>query len=58
MWSSGPTFRRCISVIKECFEVFIDRPSSLMAQTQTGSNYIQNNAVKSFMGITPVVSPV
>ena len=41
------------SVIIDCFEVFIDRPSNLLARAQTFSNYKHHNTVKVLIGITP-----
>lgn len=42
-----------VAVIIDCFEVFIDRPSNLLAQAQTWSSYKHHNTVKFFIGITP-----
>ena len=42
-----------VAVIIDCFEVFIERPSNLMAQAQTWSNYKHHNTVKFLIGITP-----
>jgi len=36
----------------DCFEVFIDRPTSLMARAQTYSNYKKHNTCKFLIGIT------
>lgn len=41
------------SVIIDCLEVFIDRPSNLLARAQTFSNYKHHNTVKVLIGITP-----
>ena len=41
------------SVVIDCFEVFIDRPSNLLARAQTFSNYKHHNTVKVLIGITP-----
>lgn len=41
------------SVIIDCFEVFIDRQSNLLARAQTFSNYKHHNTVKVLIGITP-----
>ena len=41
------------SVIIDCFEIFIDRPSNLFARAQTFSNYKHHNTVKVLIGITP-----
>ena len=45
-------FGKCIIII-DCFEVFIERPTSLMARAQTWSNYKKHNTVKFLIGITP-----
>lgn len=41
------------SVIIDCFEIFIDRPSNLLARAQTFSNYKHHNTVNVLIGITP-----
>ena len=45
-------FGRCIAII-DCFEVFIERPSSLVACAQTYSNYKSHNTAKYLIAITP-----
>ncbi len=45
-------FSRCIIII-DCFEVFCERPSDLMARAQTFSNYKHHNTVKFLIAITP-----
>ena len=45
-------FRKCVIII-DCFEVFTERPTSLMARAQTWSNYRKHNTVKFLIGITP-----
>lgn len=42
-----------VSVIIDCFEVFIERPSNLLARAETWSNYKHHNTVKFLIGITP-----
>lgn len=42
-----------VAVIIDCFEIFIDRPSSLIARAMTWSNYKHHNTVKFLIGITP-----
>lgn len=42
-----------VALILDCFEIFIDRPSNLKAQTYTWSQYKHNNTVKVLVGITP-----
>ena len=41
------------TVIIDCFEIFIDRPTNLLARAQTFSNYKHHNTVKVLMGISP-----
>ena len=41
------------TVIIDCFEIFIDRPTNLMARAQTFSNYKHHNTVKVLIGISP-----
>ena len=45
-------FRKCALII-DCFEVFMQRPTSLKARAQTFSNYKKHNTVKFLIGITP-----
>ena len=45
-------FKRCVCII-DCFEVFCERPSDLMAWAQTFSNYKHHNIVKFLIAITP-----
>ena len=47
------SFGNKASVIIDCFEIFIDRPSNLLARAQTFSNYKHHNTVKVLIGITP-----
>jgi hypothetical protein len=42
-----------VSVIIDCFDIFIDRPSGLLERTETWSNYKHHNTVKYLIGITP-----
>jgi len=37
----------------DCFEVFIERPSNLLARAQTFSSYKHHNTIKILLGITP-----
>ena len=46
-------FGNKVAVIIDCFEVFIERPSSLIARAMTWSNYKHHNTVKFLIGITP-----
>ena len=41
------------TVIIDCFEIFIDRASDLLARAQTYSHYKSHNTVKYLIGITP-----
>lgn len=45
-------FRKC-AIIIDCFEIFIEWPTSLTARAQTWSNYKKHNTVKYLIGITP-----
>ena len=47
------SFEKKVAVILDCFEVFIDRPSSLLARAITWSNYKHHNTVKILLGVTP-----
>jgi len=40
-------------VILDCFEIYIDRPSDLLARAQSYSSYKYHNTVKYLIGITP-----
>ena len=42
----------CVVII-DCFEIFIDRSSDLLARAQTYSSYKHHNTVKFLIGITP-----
>ena len=46
------SFKSCVIII-DCFEVFIERPTSLKPRAQTWSNYKQQNTVKFLIGIAP-----
>lgn len=41
------------TVIIDCFEIFIHRPTNLLARAQTFSSYKHHNTVKVLIGITP-----
>ena len=45
-------FKRCICII-DCFEVYCERPSDLMARAQTYSQYKYHNTVKFLIATTP-----
>ncbi|PFX27942.1 hypothetical protein AWC38_SpisGene7348 [Stylophora pistillata] len=58
LWRTMPmsfqyAFGKQVTVIIDCFEVFIDRPTNLLARAQTFSNYKHHNTVKILIGITP-----
>ena len=42
-----------VAIITDCFEIFIERPSNLLARSETWSNYKHHNTVKYLIGITP-----
>ncbi|XP_075550809.1 uncharacterized protein LOC142584582 isoform X2 [Dermacentor variabilis] len=50
-------FRQCfgtrLAVILDCFELFIERPSSFLPRSHTWSNYKHHNTVKYLIGIAP-----
>ena len=43
---------RCVIII-DCFEIFIDRPTTLLARAQTFSSYKHHNTIKYLIGVTP-----
>ena len=47
------SFGRKTTVLIDCFEIFIDRPTNLLARAQTFSSYKHHNTVKVLIGITP-----
>lgn len=47
------TFGKKVTVVIDCFEVFIERPSNLLARAQTFSSYKHHNTIKVLIGITP-----
>lgn len=46
-------FHDKMTVIVDCFEVFIEKPPSLKTQQQCWSNYKHHNTIKFLIGITP-----
>ena len=42
-----------VIVVIDCSEVFIDRPTNLLAQAQTFSSYKNHSTIKVLIGITP-----
>ena len=58
LWRTMPmsfqyAFGKQVTVIIDRFEVFIERPTNLLARAQTFSNYKHHNTVKILIGITP-----
>ena len=47
------SFKDRVAVIIDCFEVFIERPSNLLARAATWSAYKHHNTAKFLIGITP-----
>ena len=47
------SFESKVAIIIDCFEVFIERPSNLLARAATWSNYKHHNTSKVLLGITP-----
>lgn len=47
------SFGMKISVILDCFELFIEKPSDLLRSAQCWSNYKHHHTVKYLIGITP-----
>ena len=45
-------FKKCICII-DCFKIFCECPTDLMARAQTFSNYKHHNTVKYLIAITP-----
>ena len=58
LWRTMPkcfqySFGKKTTVIIDCFEVFIEKPSNLLARAQTYSNYKSHNTIKVLIGISP-----
>ena len=58
LWHTMPmcfkySFGNKVTVIIDCFEVFIEKPSNLLARAQTFSSYKHHNTIKILIGITP-----
>ena len=58
LWKTLPqcfrvSFKKSVAVIVDCFEVFIERPSSLLARASTWSSYKHHNTIKVLLGISP-----
>ena len=45
-------FRQCMLII-DYFEIFIERPTALLPQAQTWSNYKHHNTIKYLIGVIP-----
>lgn len=46
-------FGNKVTVVIDCFEAFVERPSNLLARAQTFSTYKHRNTIKVLIGITP-----
>ena len=58
LWHTMPkcfqsAFENKTTVIIDCFEIFIERPTNLLARAQTFSSYKHHNTIKVLIGITP-----
>ena len=58
LWKTMPmcfkyAFGNKVTVIIDCFEVFIEKPTNLLARAQTFSSYKHHNTIKILTGITP-----
>ena len=58
LWHTMPMcfkylFGNKVTVILDCFEVFIEKPSILLARVQTFSSYKDRNTIEILIGITP-----
>ncbi len=58
LWKTMPqcfidSFGKYVTVIVDCFEVFIECPSNLLARAITWSSYKHHNTIKILLGITP-----
>ncbi|XP_031551929.1 uncharacterized protein LOC116289191 [Actinia tenebrosa] len=57
LWRTMPqcyqyAFGKKTTVVIDCFEVFIEKPSNLLAKAQTFSSYKHHNTIKVLIGIT------
>ena len=57
LWHTMPkcfqySFGKKTTVIIDCFDVFIEKPSNLLARAQTYSNYESHNTIKVLIGIS------
>ncbi|GFO49467.1 nuclease harbi1 [Plakobranchus ocellatus] len=46
-------YGRRVTIIIDCFEIFIEKPSSVKSQAETFSSYKHHNAAKYLIGVTP-----
>lgn len=58
LWKTMPqcfefSFGKKTTVIIDCFEVFTEKPTNLLARAQTFNSYKHHNTVKVLIGITP-----
>lgn len=58
LWATMPmcfqySFGKKVTVVIDCFEVYIENPSNLLARAQTFSSYKSHNTIKILIGITP-----
>ena len=58
LWRTMPqcfmhSFGKKVTVVIDCFEVFIEKPTNLLARAQTFSSYKHHNTIKLLIGITP-----
>ena len=58
LWHTMPlcfqfSFGKKTTIIIDCFDIFIERPSNLLARAQTFSIYKHHNTVKVLIAITP-----
>lgn len=47
------TFRNKVTVVIDCLELLIERPTNLLAKAQTFSSHKHHNTIKILIGITP-----
>ncbi|CAH3177577.1 unnamed protein product, partial [Porites lobata] len=58
LWNTMPVcfqyaFGKKVTVVIDCFELFIERPSNLLARAQTFSSHKHRNTIKILIGISP-----
>lgn len=58
LWKTMPlcfqqAFGTKVTVVIDCFEIFIDKPTNLLARAQTFSSYKHHNTIKVLIGISP-----